>query len=72
MKTIYCRICQCDYKLEELKEWTERDSLQLLCPGCDDILISPDCFKCSNSATSWSRYQGEIYYYCDDHFPGYD
>ncbi len=36
METVYCRICQCKYKLRELKRFTERDFLELLCPGCDE------------------------------------
>lgn len=66
MKTIYCQICECEYKLEELKQWTGRDILELLCPGCDDTLIAPDCYECSNSATGRLLHQGKIYYCCDE------
>lgn len=64
---IYCRICQCDYKVEELITWTGGDSLQLLCPGCDDILISPICEKCRQSATYQIVEKGKLYYFCDEH-----
>jgi hypothetical protein len=67
--TIYCQICSCSYKLKDLISWTGRDCLDFLCPGCDDILFSPDCFKCSNSATSRLTSNGKIYYYCDKHYP---
>lgn len=65
--TIYCPICSCSYKLKDLISWTGRDILHFLCSGCDDILFSPDCDKCSHSATRRTIVKGEIHYYCDEH-----
>lgn len=67
--TIYCQICSCSYKLKDLVKWTQRDCLHFLCPGCDDILFSPGCFKCRNSATIKLTSNGKIYYCCDQHYP---
>lgn len=69
MKVTWCQICQCEYKLKELKRWTGGDSLKLLCPDCDDVLVSPDCCECSRSATRGLLYQGKVYYCCDKHYP---
>ena len=66
---IYCQICCCSYELKDLLVWTGRDSLDFLCPGCDDILFSPRCFKCCNSATMRLISNGKIYYCCDEHDP---
>ena len=66
---VWCQICQSNYELKDLIQWTGRDFLELLCPGCDDVLAAPGCFGCNNSATMRLLIQGKIYYCCDEHWP---